>query len=145
MESRHLFSGGLTRGPLLEYFSNAAQCTSCHQQHWIELPQSTGQNLGVTVSPPSPLPIGLHHMPPLVTAQAEGMSRIWCDVFSHACLLDRSEFSSSNAFIPIRCISTGVSMMNDPADIHLNTVYLYTHACINWTFHVWLFCFISYM
>lgn len=29
----------------------------------IELPQSAWQDLVVTVSPPSPLPIGLHHMP----------------------------------------------------------------------------------
>lgn len=87
---------GWPRGLLLEYSSNAAQCTSCHQKHCIELPQSAWQDLGVTVSPPSLLPIGLHHMPPIVTAQAEGMSRIWCDVFSHACLLACSEFSSSD-------------------------------------------------
>lgn len=76
VETGHLFSGGPTRGLLLECFSNAAQCTSCHQKHCVELPQSARQTLGVTVSPPSPLPIGLHHMTPLVTVQAEGMSRI---------------------------------------------------------------------
>lgn len=118
MESRHLFSRGLTRGRLLEYFSNAAQCTSCYQKHWAATVSLAGS--------------GCHCQSPLSAAHWTASHATDCDSpgrrnepYLMWCFLPRLPLGLQWVFllqtvlrwlIPIRYISTGVtSMMNGPA------------------------------